>query len=442
MIKNIKDGLLGFLLLISAQAISQAVLQKSLAPGDKVPDIVFEQLYKRTGKKLTTSAVHKKLVILDFWNIWCSACLTSLPKMDSLQKKFSEEVQIVLVTTNKESEVRKALSRPFLKQVDLPVVAEDSVLSSLFTYESVPHHVWIDANGFVEYISYYYNTNEKNIRDYLSGNKPMLAYKNEQSSIDFSLPLWSKGNEAFSNHIKYYSYITGWISESGVGGKAKFVDTTKAVTGFRFINGELLSLYQTAFGGFDGGVFRYQNRVLLEMADSALFRQPGSESDIDKWNAKNLVSYEIAISLSQKDELYNYMQNDLDRYFGYCATIERRRVMCLCLVRTSKTDKLESKKTARKVTRIDSSLVVENETISKALLERLRIANAFLNTPIVDDTGYQGKVDLRLNSSLSDIKSLRKELQKYDLDLVLKERDLEMLVIADKNACCAGHNRH
>ncbi|MFT3981192.1 MAG: TlpA disulfide reductase family protein [Ferruginibacter sp.] len=436
MVKNIKDGLTGFLLLIATQATSQSQMRKSLEPGDKVPDIIFEQLFNRSNNKLTASHIKQKLIILDFWNVWCSACLSSMPKMDSLQKMFGDKLQIILVTTNKPNEVKRAFAKPYLTQVDLPMITEDSILSSIFTYESVPHHVWINANGFVEYISYPYNTNEKNITGYLSGNKPQMAYKNDQISIDISKPLWAKENDFFSNHIKYYSYATGWISENSIGLKTRFIDTTKGTIGLRFINTELLSLYQAAFGGFDGGTFKYQNRIILNVSDSALFRQPTNEYDIDKWNGENLVSYEIAAKLSSKDDLYKIMQDDLKRYFGYDAVIERKRVKCLTLIRTSEVDKMKSKKSVRRIVRTDSSFVIENETISKGLLERLRIVNASLSTPVIDETGYWEKIDLNLNCSLSDITSLKNELQKYDLDLVLEEKDLEMLVITDKNACC------
>lgn len=436
MIKNIKDGLTGFLLLIATQTVSQAQLRNSLKPGDKVPDIVFEQLYKRGNNKLSQSHIQNKLIILDFWNIWCSACLSSMPKLDSLQKMFGGQLQIILVTTNKPNEVKKVFTKPYLKQVDLPIITEDSVLSSFFTYESVPHHVWINSNGIIEYISYPYNTNEKNIQGYLSGNKPVMAYKNDHVNIDISKPLWAKENESFANHIKYYSYVTGWISENGVGLKTRFIDSTKETIGLRFINTEILSLYQTAFGGFDGGIFKYRNRIVLNVLDSELFRQPLNEYDMDKWNEGNLVSYEIATSLASKDGLYKIMQNDLKRYFDYDATIERKRVKCLSLIRTSEVDKIKTKKFVRRIVRTDSSFIVENETISKGLLERLRIANASIGTPIIDETGYLGKIDLSLNCSLSDISSLKKELKRYDLDLVLELKDIEMLVITDKNACC------
>lgn len=432
MIKNIKDGLLGFLLLISAQAISQPVLQKSLSPGDKVPDIVFEQLYKRTGEKLTSSLVNKKLVILDFWNIWCSACLTSLPKMDSLQKKFSEEVQIVLVTTNKESEVRKALSRPFLKQVDLPIVAEDSVLSSLFTYESVPHHVWINANGFVEYISYYYNTNEKNIKDYLSGNKPVLAYKNELTQLDISKPLWAKENIHFERNIQFYSYFSGWLSEYGGGGKSRFSDSITDRIGIRFINEPLLSLCQIAFGGIDGGDFIYPNRLILDVPDPKMFFGPKNEYEQDQWNINNFFCYEIAVPTSKQSELLPMMQQDLNRYLNYSVNIEKRLIKCLSLVRTSNKDKMRSVNTLNKVVQTDSSLLIEGVSFMNGLIRRLKFSNQSIKTPIVDETGYTGRIDMKINCPLFDIESLRRELVKYDLDLVLREKEIEMLVIKSK----------
>jgi len=51
--------------------------------------------------------------------------------------------------------------------------------------------------------------------------------------------------------------------------------------------------------------------------------------------------------------------------------------------------------------------------------------------PIIDVTGYRGNIDLKMGA-ISDVASIRKELSKYDLDLVEAEQELNMLVIKDK----------
>ena len=49
----------------------------------------------------------------------------------------------------------------------------------------------------------------------------------------------------------------------------------------------------------------------------------------------------------------------------------------------------------------------------------------------IDETGYTGNVDIEV-SGVKDIVTLKKELQKYDLDLMPQERQALMMVIKDQ----------
>lgn len=49
----------------------------------------------------------------------------------------------------------------------------------------------------------------------------------------------------------------------------------------------------------------------------------------------------------------------------------------------------------------------------------------------IDETGYTGNVDLEV-SGVKDIDTLKKELQKYDLDLISQERQILMMIIKDQ----------
>lgn len=54
-----------------------------------------------------------------------------------------------------------------------------------------------------------------------------------------------------------------------------------------------------------------------------------------------------------------------------------------------------------------------------------------LKTPLIDNTGYHGQIDIMLTGNQSSVDNLRKEFQRYDLDLVLKKMPVTVLVIAD-----------
>ena len=65
------------------------------------------------------------------------------------------------------------------------------------------------------------------------------------------------------------------------------------------------------------------------------------------------------------------------------------------------------------------------------LLSALEATNDVTALPIIDETGYLGKVDLQF-SNFQDLKSIQKELSAYDLELVEVVKELPMLIVKDK----------
>lgn len=51
---------------------------------------------------------------------------------------------------------------------------------------------------------------------------------------------------------------------------------------------------------------------------------------------------------------------------------------------------------------------------------------------ILNETGYTGNIDLSISASLSKLEPLNHELEKYKLRLIEADRDIETLVIRDR----------
>jgi hypothetical protein len=101
------------------------------------------------------------------------------------------------------------------------------------------------------------------------------------------------------------------------------------------------------------------------------------------------------------------------------------------LVRTSKVDKIKSSgiETDDSFSHVEVSM--KNRPL-KLLIGQLTLI--FLQQsplPIIDETDYPGMVDLVFNADMSDVESIRSALHAYDLDLVEKDREIEVLVIRD-----------
>ncbi|GAB3832884.1 hypothetical protein GCM10028895_51210 [Pontibacter rugosus] len=67
-----------------------------------------------------------------------------------------------------------------------------------------------------------------------------------------------------------------------------------------------------------------------------------------------------------------------------------------------------------------------------AYLVNQLLSEKTIRLPVVDGTGYAGNVDLDIRAPLSDLPALRRELRRYNLELVEAEREIDVLVLRDK----------
>jgi hypothetical protein len=132
------------------------------------------------------------------------------------------------------------------------------------------------------------------------------------------------------------------------------------------------------------------------------------------------------------------MQQELKRYFSIAVQNKKQLVKCLVLKRTSGIDKLRSKGGNRKTNlwSIDSVFNATNIGFDE-FVQVLKISMDYnsTSTPFINATNYVGKIDIKIKNAISpilDIPSLRKELRKYDLDLVEENWLTDVLVINEK----------
>lgn len=406
----------------------------ALKIGDKVPDIYLGAFLNDSIKKVKISDLKGKLVILDFWNIRCSICITGMPKMDSIQKRFGKQVQIIAITQNNEKEVMGLFSRIKFKHPDFPFVIGDTVFSSLFPHAGDPLHVWIDSNGVVSAITYHYNTNNETITKFLSGVNPQLS-RRWDFGFNTDYPFLSEQNSSLLNYASFYSTLFHGLEEAY---GTNFIRITNDM--IQTTNSTLIKLYSIAFynelygfavNHFDIGK---DNRVIIEVKDKSRFLVPTEESKLGDWIKNNVFSYELKVPEGRGNEKFNLMRQDIDRYFPYTARIEKRKVKCLVLVNQGAGEKIFTKDTSvASLTDLkqDKSLFIQNMPII-SLIEKIIYANPYLDIPIVNGTNIQSNITITLKSKRSDLKALNQELNSYGLALIEKDDYINILVIKDK----------
>lgn len=134
------------ILLTNIYANGQTDLSKALKIGDSfVPPNAIQQM-RGTGKGIELKNLADKVVILDFFDTYCGTCIQSMPKLQKLQHKLKDKVQIITVGWQDRTTLEKFYaSNQFLKEskVNLPVIYSDNYLKERFPHQSVPHVVFL-----------------------------------------------------------------------------------------------------------------------------------------------------------------------------------------------------------------------------------------------------------------------------------------------------------
>ncbi len=366
--------------------------------------------------------IGNKALLIDFWFSSCASCIESFPKLDSIQKEFKDDLNILIVTFEKKEKVLHAFKTiNSIKHIELYSVVEDTLLHLIFPHTSAPHEIWIDKQGKIKGITDHTSINRKNIASLVSG-------------IDFNLPV-KKDNIEYTSYeplvkhmdmnkmLKYNiisSYQPGLPTSDGM-----YLHPDNGFLRAVATNVHFQSLYIIAYNQWGKG-FNY-NRIVIDKSVIDRFAKTEAKN--------NIYCYDGWWRDTSTAKACLEMGNELDRFFNLTSYSKKRKVRCLILRQKGSKRRFTSTNPEER-----QDTYYENDT--------LYLKNVFLKYPIetvlnygkyawspfqfIDETGYREKVNIRLPKKFESVAQVNRFLKDSDLEVRIEKRWLDVIILKDK----------
>jgi thiol-disulfide isomerase/thioredoxin len=112
------------------------------------------------GKVLSSTDVTGKLILLDFWEVWCGPCIESMPKIQRLYETYKSKGLNVYGITHDMKQLQSAKLFVKNQEIQFPMLIGNDKSRQNYKFSgTVPLYILIDKNGKVALVSEGYPPN-------------------------------------------------------------------------------------------------------------------------------------------------------------------------------------------------------------------------------------------------------------------------------------------
>lgn len=421
-----------FILLLNVHTNAQPLKENQQFPG-----ITFKELFNSPAKELQLSSFKDKMIIFDFWSINCIGCIQSFPKLDSLQKKFCNNIQLFLVSREPLPKVKDFFEkRKKIKIPQVPFICNDTLLQQLFPHEGVPAIAWLNKEHQFRFITNGSDLNEQSITKLISNQQLNLAlHQSGHQQIKNII------NKEYEENLQFVSFLSNCI----IGNQETRSKTLRnRTTGIQVKCASAVDLYIIAFNEDGKYNFKRTGRLITDVDDPSKYSKPENEAEVQQWKEQYAYSYELLIPRSDTLSKYSYMKQDLQRFFQLSAEIKPVYKKCIVLEATGDSLKLRTGGGDAVNSFFRSSVsgditepvrVLQNEPFNFLIHNLTSWLEAEYKMPFENTVSFTGNIDIRLSAEAVEslnITKLNAELKQYGLILTEKEMPVQCLILSDR----------
>lgn len=105
------------------------------------------------GDSLASSTFSGKVVLLDFWEVWCGPCLVSMPKVEQLYHRYGSRGLLVYGITHEVGQLESLRRVVAKRSINFPTLIGTDRVRSDYKLSAIPLYILIDRGGHIRYIS-------------------------------------------------------------------------------------------------------------------------------------------------------------------------------------------------------------------------------------------------------------------------------------------------
>jgi cytochrome c biogenesis protein CcmG/thiol:disulfide interchange protein DsbE len=139
----------GALALAMFALVGMPALALAVEVGEPPPEIDLPEL--NSGKQIKLAALRGKVVVVDFWASWCAPCKEEMPVLESLSKRYKDQLVVIGVSVDNEAgNAKKFLSTV---KVSFPIVHDAGHrVADKFKPPRMPTSYVIDKAGKIRFV--------------------------------------------------------------------------------------------------------------------------------------------------------------------------------------------------------------------------------------------------------------------------------------------------
>jgi len=116
--------------------------------GKAAPDFTLKSF---SDKNVTLSDFRGKLILLDFWEVWCGPCRMSMPHLQELHLKYKERGLVILGITSDNTMAARGLVAN--RKVTYENLIGTNLVAKDYKIQEIPQYFLIDESGRIIYIT-------------------------------------------------------------------------------------------------------------------------------------------------------------------------------------------------------------------------------------------------------------------------------------------------